>query len=83
MTPPWSEWFVRGSEGALDKRRRGTNEEEAYYWRIGRGGELHERARVGCVSVLPSGSPRGIPRRVVMSRDSPRSERDSARNTRI
>ena len=47
MTPPWSEWFVRGSEGALDKRRRGTNGEEVYYWRIGRGGGLHERARVG------------------------------------
>ena len=28
-------------------RRRGTNREEAYYWRIGRGGGLHERARVG------------------------------------
>ena len=42
MTPPWSEWFVRGSEGALDKRRRGTNGEEVYYWRIGRGGGLHE-----------------------------------------
>ena len=47
VTPPWSEWFVRGSEGALDKRRRGTNGEEVYYWRIGRGGGLHERARVG------------------------------------
>ena len=35
------------------------------------------------VGVLPSGSPRGIPRRVVMSRDSPRSEHDGARNTRI
>ena len=35
------------------------------------------------VGVLLSGSPRGIPRRVVMSRDSPRSERDGARNTRI
>ena len=35
------------------------------------------------VGVLPSGSPRGIPRNVVMSRDSPRSERDGARNTRI
>ena len=37
----------------------------------------------GCVGVLPSGSPRGIPRRVVMSRDSPRSKRDGERNTRI
>jgi len=36
-----------------------------------------------CVGVLPSGSPRGIPRRVAMSRDSPRSKRDGARNTRI
>ena len=35
------------------------------------------------IGVLPSGSPRGIMRRVVMSRDSPRSERDGARNTRI
>ena len=35
------------------------------------------------VSVLPSGSTRGIPRRVVMSRDSPGSERDGTRNTRI
>ena len=35
------------------------------------------------VGVLPSDSPRGIPRRVVMSRDSPRSERDGARDTRI
>ena len=35
------------------------------------------------VGVLASGSPRGILRRVVMSRDSPRSERDGARNTRI
>ena len=35
------------------------------------------------VGVLPSGSPRGIPRRVVMSRDSPRSERDGARHTKI
>ena len=35
------------------------------------------------VGVLPSSSPRGIPRRVVMSRGSPRSERDGARNTRI
>ena len=37
----------------------------------------------GIVGVLPSGSLRGIPRRVVMSRDSPRSERDGVRNTRI
>ena len=35
------------------------------------------------IGVLLSGSPRGIPRRVVMSRDSTRSERDGARNTRI
>ena len=35
------------------------------------------------VGVLPSGSPRGIPRRVVMSTDSPTSERDGAWNTRI
>ena len=35
------------------------------------------------VGVLPLGSPRGILRRVVMSRDSLRSERDGARNTRI
>ena len=35
------------------------------------------------VGVLPSGSPRGIPRRVVMSRDSPRLECDGARNTKI
>ena len=35
------------------------------------------------VGVLPSGSPRGIPRRVVMSWDSSKSERDGARNTRI
>ena len=35
------------------------------------------------VSVLPSGSSRGIPRRVVMSRDSLGSELDGARNTRI
>jgi hypothetical protein len=35
------------------------------------------------VDVLSSGSPRGILRRVVMSRDSPRLERDGARNTRI
>ena len=35
------------------------------------------------VGVLPSGSPRGILRRVVMNRDSPRSERDGARNIRI
>ena len=35
------------------------------------------------VGVLPSGSLRGILRRVVMSRDSPRPERDGARNTRI
>ena len=35
------------------------------------------------VGVLPSGSPRGIPRRVVMSRDSLRSEHDDARNTKI
>ena len=38
---------------------------------------------VSIVGVLPSGSPKGISRRVVMSRDSPRSERDGARNTRI
>ena len=38
---------------------------------------------VDIVGVLPSGSTRGIPRRVVMSRDSPRSERNGARNTRI
>jgi len=37
----------------------------------------------GGVGVLPSGSSRGIPRRVVMIRDSLRSERDGARNTRI
>jgi len=35
------------------------------------------------VGVLPSDSPRGILRRVVMSRDSSRLERDGARNTRI
>ena len=35
------------------------------------------------VGVLLSGSPRGILRRVLMSRDSPRSERDGIRNTRI
>ena len=35
------------------------------------------------VGVLPSGSPRVIPRRVVMSRNSLRSERDGARNTKI
>ena len=35
------------------------------------------------VGVLPSGSTRGIPRRVVMSRDSPGSERDGTRNMRI
>jgi len=35
------------------------------------------------VGVLLSGSPRGIPIRVVMRRDSPRSECDGARNTRI
>ena len=39
------------------------------------------RQRVS-VGVLPSGSPRGIPRRVVMSRDSSESERDGARNTK-
>ena len=39
--------------------------------------------QVAGVGVLPSGSLRGIPRRVVMSRDSPRLERDGARNTRI
>ena len=38
---------------------------------------------VPAAGVLPSGSPRGIPRRVVMSRDSPGSECDGARNTRI
>ena len=38
---------------------------------------------VAVVGVLPSGSLRGIPRRVVMSRDSPESERDGAKNTRI
>ena len=38
---------------------------------------------VPAVGVLPSGSPRGILRRVVMSRDSPRSECNGARNTRI
>ena len=37
----------------------------------------------GCVGVLPSGSPRGIPRRVIVSRDLLRSEHDGARNTRI
>ena len=35
------------------------------------------------VRVLPLGSPEGIPRRVVMSRDSPISECDGARNTSI
>ena len=35
------------------------------------------------VGVLPSGSPRGIPRKVVVGRDSPRLERDGARNTKI
>ena len=35
------------------------------------------------VGVLLSGSPRGIPRRVVVSRDLPRSKRDGARNTKI
>ena len=35
------------------------------------------------VGVLPSSSPRGIPRTVVMSSDSPRSERDDVRNTSI
>ena len=38
---------------------------------------------VEVVGVLLSGSLRGIPRRVVMSRDSPESERDGAKNTRI
>lgn len=47
MTPPWSEWFVRGSEGARDvggqtERRRTTGG-----LGLGRGGGLHERARVG------------------------------------
>ena len=36
--------------------------------------------KTGTVGVLPSGSPRGISRRVVMSRDSPRSKLDGARN---
>ena len=35
------------------------------------------------VGVLPSDSPMGIPRRVIMSRDSLRSECDGAMNTRI
>ena len=45
--------------------------------------EIDEVTTAGVVGVLPSGSPRGIPRRVDMSRDSPRSERDGARNTKI
>jgi hypothetical protein len=35
------------------------------------------------VGVLLSDSPRGIPRRVVVGRDSPGSECDGARNTKI
>ena len=35
------------------------------------------------VSVLPAGSPWYTPRRVVVGKDSPRSERDGARNTKI
>ena len=49
---------------------------------LGDVGDLDSRV-VDLVGVLLSSSPRGIPRRVVMSRDSPRSERDGARNTRI
>ena len=45
--------------------------------------QMLEKMQAPPVGVLPSGSPRGIPRRVVTSRDSPRSERDGARNTRI
>jgi len=37
----------------------------------------------GGVGILPAGSPRYTPRRVVEGRDSPRSERDGARNTKI
>ena len=44
---------------------------------------IHDISNVDSVGVLPSDSLRGIPRRVVMSRDSPRSERDGARNTKI
>ena len=40
-------------------------------------------AAAASVGVLPSGSPRGTPRRVVVGRASPRSELDGARNTRI
>ena len=45
--------------------------------------EKTSRDEAMVVGVLPSSSPRGIPRRVVMSRESPRSECDGARNTRI
>jgi len=47
-----------------------------YHWAI----PSHVTNNVG---VSPSGSPRGILRRVVVGRDSPGSERDGARNTRI
>ena len=46
-------------------------------------GELQRMTSEAVSVFLPSDSPRGIPRRVVVSRDLPRSERDGARNTRI
>ena len=46
-------------------------------------GELQRMTSEAVSVFLPSDSSRGIPRRVVVSRDSLRSECDGARNTRI
>ena len=60
---------------------------EAPWWALVLGillsGSLRGIPRRVVVGVLPSGYPRGIPRRVVVGRDSPGSEHDGARNTRI
>ena len=41
------------------------------------------RSGAGGVGVLPASSPRYTPRRLIVGRDSPRSELDGARNTKI
>ena len=66
--------YAASNYGELSKKKKNPNPLTSIIFQMG------QAPRVG---VLPSGSPRGIPRRVVMSRNSPRSERDGARNTRI
>ena len=60
-----------------------TTKSANLYFSMHKSVQVHLLYYVVGVGVLPSDSPRGIPRRVVMSRNSLRSERDGARNTRI